>query len=57
MLYSTFTGKTVELPLDGRAYERHLKKLIASSTAKKKSPRLLPERSGRGFHKIVQITR
>ena len=30
MLYSSFTGKTIELPLDGRAYERHLKKLIAA---------------------------
>ena len=38
MLYSTFTGKTVEIPLDGRAYERHLKKLIASSKVKKKTP-------------------
>lgn len=35
MLYSTFTGKTVELPLDGKAYERHLKKLAASSKVKK----------------------
>jgi predicted dehydrogenase len=35
MLYSSFTGKTVELPLDGRAYERHLKKLIAKSRYKK----------------------
>jgi len=34
MLYSTFTGKTVELPLDGKAYERRLKKLIAGSKAK-----------------------
>jgi predicted dehydrogenase len=31
MLYSTFTGKTVELPLDGAAYERHLQQLIAAS--------------------------
>jgi predicted dehydrogenase len=31
MLYSTFTGKTVELPLDGAAYERHLQGLIATS--------------------------
>jgi predicted dehydrogenase len=33
MLYSTFTGKTVELPLDGVAYERHLQELIATSRA------------------------
>ncbi len=31
MLYSTFTGKTVELPLDGAAYERHLQALIAAT--------------------------
>ena len=31
MLYSTFTGGTVEFPLDGLAYESHLKKLIAGS--------------------------
>jgi len=31
MLYSTFTGKTVELPLDGVAYERHLQALIAAT--------------------------
>jgi predicted dehydrogenase len=31
MLYSTFTGKTVELPLDGAAYARQLEELIAKS--------------------------
>lgn len=36
MLYSSFTGKTVELPLNATAYERHLKKLIAGSCFKKK---------------------
>ena len=35
MLYSSFTGKTVDLPLDADAYERHLKKLIAGSKDKK----------------------
>ena len=35
MLYSSFTGKTVDLPLDPAAYERHLKKLIRNSTFKK----------------------
>jgi predicted dehydrogenase len=38
MLYSTFTGKTVAMPLDGRAYERQLKKLIAGSKSKKTGP-------------------
>ena len=37
MLYSTFTDKTIEMPLDGKAYERQLKKLIASSMFKKKT--------------------
>ncbi|MCX7848235.1 MAG: Gfo/Idh/MocA family oxidoreductase [bacterium] len=35
MLYSTFTKQPVELPLDAAAYERLLKKLIASSKRKK----------------------
>ncbi|MCL1887771.1 MAG: Gfo/Idh/MocA family oxidoreductase [Kiritimatiellaeota bacterium] len=35
MLYSSFIGKTVDLPLDADAYERHLKKLIAGSKDKK----------------------
>lgn len=35
MLYSTFTVSTVELPLDGAAYEARLKDLIANSTFKK----------------------
>jgi predicted dehydrogenase len=30
MLYSTFTGQTIELPLDGAAYERQLSNLIDS---------------------------
>ncbi|WP_309386822.1 Gfo/Idh/MocA family protein [Cerasicoccus frondis] len=32
MLYSSFTDTTLKLPLDGAAYEAHLKKLIAEST-------------------------
>lgn len=35
MLHSSMSGETVELPLDGAAYERRLKKLIDSSTFKK----------------------
>jgi predicted dehydrogenase len=31
MLYSSFQKKTVELPLDARAYARHLKRLIQTS--------------------------
>lgn len=36
MLYSSITGKTVELPLDGDAMEAALKDLIAKSTIQKK---------------------
>jgi predicted dehydrogenase len=35
MLYSSLTGQPVDLPLDGAAYERELKKLIAESTFSK----------------------
>lgn len=35
MLYSSFAGKTVDIPIDPATYERHLKKLIKSSTFKK----------------------
>lgn len=39
MLYSSLTGKPVELPLDGKAYERRLKKLIRESKFVKKAAR------------------
>jgi predicted dehydrogenase len=34
MLYSAFTGRKLDLPLDGKAYERHLKKLIKAAKSK-----------------------
>ncbi|MEN6519840.1 MAG: Gfo/Idh/MocA family oxidoreductase [Armatimonadota bacterium] len=37
MLYSTLTNSTVEMPLDGAAYEKELKKLIERSTFEKKT--------------------
>ncbi|MCL1856304.1 MAG: Gfo/Idh/MocA family oxidoreductase [Kiritimatiellaeota bacterium] len=37
MLYSSFTGKAVDLPLSAPAYERLLNRLIASSTFVKKT--------------------
>jgi len=36
MLYSSLTGKPVEVPIDGAAFARMLKKLIKESTFKKK---------------------
>lgn len=37
MLYSSFMNKTIEFPLDAKAYERWLKKKIATSTFVKKT--------------------
>lgn len=37
MLYSSLTGKPVEMPLNARAFELRLKKLIRTSTFKKKT--------------------
>jgi len=45
MLYSAWTGRTVELPLDGKRYERALQRKIADSKFKKK---LGANRSGSG---------
>lgn len=42
MLYSSLMGRPVNLPLDGRAYERLLKKLIAGSSGKKTSRKIAP---------------
>jgi predicted dehydrogenase len=36
ILLSAFTGKTVDLPLSGRSYERRLKQLIAKSKPRRK---------------------
>ncbi|MFW6304010.1 MAG: Gfo/Idh/MocA family protein, partial [Candidatus Sumerlaeota bacterium] len=37
MLYSSMTGKPVDMPLDGEAYEKLLKKLIEESTFEKQT--------------------
>jgi hypothetical protein len=37
MLYSSFKNITVEMPLSPKAYETHLKKLIATSKPVKKA--------------------
>jgi predicted dehydrogenase len=39
MLYSSLTGKTIELPLNASAYEKTLKGLIANSRGRKKTVR------------------
>jgi len=49
MIYSSLTDKTVELPLDGKAYERKLKQLIAKSTFKKKGVRQVQSDMSKSF--------
>ncbi|MCX7046511.1 MAG: Gfo/Idh/MocA family oxidoreductase [Candidatus Sumerlaeota bacterium] len=51
MLYSSLLGKTVELPLDGKAYERKLKQLIAGSKTKKKVVEQKSVEMGKSFGK------
>jgi predicted dehydrogenase len=48
MLFSSFLGKTVELPLDAAAYEKQLQKLIRTSTFKKKKPAKAAKAEGMG---------
>jgi predicted dehydrogenase len=52
MLYSSLTGETVELPLDGQAYEQLLGELIARSTFRKAcTSENAPTDITRSFHK------
>lgn len=49
MLYSSMAGKTVGLPLDGKAYERMLKKLIRESKFEKKVIETTQQDMGNSF--------
>jgi predicted dehydrogenase len=49
MLYSSETGKTVDLPLDGRAYEKMLKKKIKESRFVKKTRAVAPQDMSTSF--------
>ncbi len=49
MLLSSLTGRTVDLPMSGAAYERLLKKLIASSKTRKASARSTVLNLGKSF--------
>ena len=49
MIYSSLMDKTVELPLNGKAYERKLKQLIAKSTFKKKGVRQVQSDMSKSF--------
>jgi predicted dehydrogenase len=51
ILYSSLTGKTVELPMDAVAYEKKLKRLIAGSKMKKKVVKVSTEDFSKSFHR------
>ena len=49
MLYSSLIGEPVELPLDGAAFEKELKKLIATSTFVKAAEKAVEGDLGKSF--------
>jgi predicted dehydrogenase len=51
MLYSSILGQTVELPLDGDAYERTLQQMIANSKFEKKVVAVANEDFTKSFHR------
>jgi predicted dehydrogenase len=51
MLFSSLGNKTVDLPLDGAAYERKLKRLIAGSKIKKRVVKVSTEDFTKSFHR------
>jgi predicted dehydrogenase len=51
MLYSSLTNATVELPLDGSAYEKRLQELIAGSKIEKKVVAVAGEDFTKSFHR------
>jgi predicted dehydrogenase len=50
MLYSSFTGEKVQLPLDGAAYEAKLQELIATSTYVKETTEQSETDMGKSFN-------
>ena len=51
MLYSSLTEKTVELPMNGAAYEKKLRQLIAGSKLEKKVVEISTEDFTKSFHR------
>ena len=51
MLYSSLTGQTVTLPLNGEAYEARLKQLIAESRFEKKVVEISNDDFTQSFHR------
>jgi len=51
ILYSSLIGQTVELPMDGAAYERKLQQLIAESKFEKKVVEITNDDFTKSFHR------
>jgi hypothetical protein len=51
ILYSSLIDRTVELPLDGAAYEKKLQLLIAESKVQKKVVEVIGEDFAKSFHR------
>jgi predicted dehydrogenase len=51
MLYSSLLGQTVELPMDGAAFERKLQQLIAASKFEKKVVEIKDDDFTKSFHR------
>jgi len=51
MLYSSLTGQTVELPMDGAAFEKKLQQLIAESKFEKKVVEIKNDDFTKSFHR------
>jgi predicted dehydrogenase len=51
ILYSSLLGQTIELPLDGAAYERRLQQLVAESRFEKKAAVATSEDFAASFHR------
>ena len=49
MLYSSLLGQTVELPMDGAAFEKKLRQLIAESKLEKKVVEIANEDFAKSF--------
>jgi len=51
MIYSSLLGDTLELPMDGAAWEKKLNELIAGSTIRKKTVKVAAEDFANSFRK------
>src|ERR1051326_4019252 len=52
ILYSSLEGKTIDLPLDGEAYERKLARLVKESKFEKKAAQSTSEDFTKSFNRL-----